>query len=184
MPKDYYKIRIISPSKDRRDSIVEMIFIFLPSLLLIVFGFLSQKITAVQSLSLFLLIPSVPFYLILHEFLHGMVYLILTGQRFKIGRNKDGFYCILPQLFVYRKTQLLCASAPFIVFTITLLGGSIVAIINQSSLFMISSCLLAFHLFACRSDIYLMKELLKIKNARNLLICEAENGDNIVFRRK
>ena len=126
------------------------------------------------------MIPLIPVYVILHELIHDIVYLILTGQRFKIGRNNDGFFCILPQLYIYLKTQLLCAAAPFFVFTIALLWGRVIAIKNQSCLFMILSFLLAFHFFTCRSDIYLMKELLKIKDTRKLLISEDKNGDNVV----
>lgn len=184
LPENYYKIGVISPSKDRKDSIIKMFCIFTPSLVLLIIGFLFVEVTASQCLALFLLIPLIPVYLMLHELLHGIIYLIFTGQRFKIGRSKDGFYCILPQLWVYLKIQLLCAAAPFIVFTIALLWGNVTAIKNQSGLFIILSCLLAFHFFTCRGDIYLIKELLKIKDAKKLLISEDENGDNVVFSPK
>ena len=87
------------------------------------------------------MIPLIPVYVILHELLHGIVYLILTDQRFKIGRN------------CYQKSKL--------------------------SVYVLSF-LLAFHFFTCRSDIYLMKEFFKIKDARKLLISEDKNGDNVV----
>ena len=181
LPKGYSKIRIISPSKDRKDSMIGMVCIFSPSLLLLILGFLFVKVAVVQYLTLLLLIPLIPVYLILHELLHGIVYLVLTGQKFKIGRNKDGFYCILPRLYVYLKTQLLCAAAPFIVFAVALLAGSIIAIRNRSCLFILLSCMLAFHFFACRSDVFLARRLLSLKDARKLLILEDQNGDNIVF---
>ncbi|MCH5324921.1 MAG: DUF3267 domain-containing protein [Eubacterium sp.] len=181
LPEGYHQIKIISPSTDRKDSIVKMFCIFTPSLLLLVLGFLFVNVSAVQYLTLLMLIPLLPLYIILHELIHGIVYLILTGHGFKLGRSKDGFYCILPQLYIYVKTQLLGAAAPFVVFTITLLSGCVIAIVNQSCLFMILSFLLAFHFFACRGDIYLIKELLKLKGAGKLLVIEDENGDNAVF---
>ena len=181
LPEGYYAIKTISPSKDRKDSMIGMLCVFMPALLLLVLGFLLVKVTAAQCLTLLLLIPCIPVYLILHELLHGLVYLILTGRRFQIGRNQDGFCCILPELYVSFQTQLLCAAAPVLVFTAALLGGSIIAMKHQSGLFMLLSCLLAFHFFACRGDIYLMKELLTIKDTGNLLIREEKNGDNVVF---
>ena len=182
LPEGYHEIKIISPSKDRKDSMTGMLCIFTPGLLLLVLGLILVKLTAVQYLLLLLLIPCIPVYLMLHELLHGFVYLILTGRRFKIERNQDGFCCILPELYVSFQTQLLCAAAPFLVFAAALLWGSVIAIKDQSGLFMILSCLLAFHFFACRGDIYLIKELLKLKDTGNLLIREEKNGDNVVFR--
>ena len=184
LPEGFCEIRTISPSNDRKDSMIGMVCVFAPSLLLLIIGFQFVKVAVVQYLTLFLLIPLIPVYLMLHELLHGIVYFVLTGQKFKIGRNKDGFYCVLPQLYVYLKTQVLCAAAPLLVLAIALLWGSVIAIRNQSGLFIVLSCMLAFHFFACRSDVFLMKELLKTKGAGKLLIREKKNGDNIVFGRK
>ena len=181
LPDAYCEIQVISPSNDRKDNIVGMVCVFLPSLLLLIFGFSFVKVSTAQYLTLLFLIPLIPVYLLLHELLHGLVYFVLTGQKFQIGRNKDGFYCILPRLYVYLKTQLLCAAAPFIVFAVALLAGSIIAIRNRSCLFILLSCMLAFHFFACRSDVFLARRLLTLKDARKLLILEDQNGDNIVF---
>lgn len=175
----YDQVGIIR-SQDRKDSIAGMICIFSPSLLLLIFGVIYVKVTIVQWLTVLLLIPWIPVYIMLHELVHGAVYFILTGQSFKIGRDGNGFYCILPQIYVYFKTQLLCAAAPLICFTIIFLSGTVIAICRGSYLFIVLSGLLAFHYFACRSDAYLIKELYKIRNHR-LLICEDEDGNNIVF---
>ena len=181
LPEGYDKVKIIN-SQDRKDNIVEMICIFSPSLSLLIFGILFVKVTIAQWLTLLLLIPLIPAYIILHELVHGIIYLILTGQKFKIGRDGNGnFYCILPRIYVYFKTQLLCAAAPLTFFTITLLSGTVIAVINGSCVFIVLSGLMAFHFFACRSDMYLIKELLKIRDSQ-LLIGEDEDGNNIVFK--
>ena len=180
LPEGYNKVKIIN-SQDRKDDIVEMICIFSPSLLLLIFGNVFVKVTIIQWLTIFLLIPLIPAYIILHELVHGIIYLILTGQKFKIGRDDNGFYCILPQIYVYFRTQLLCAAAPLIFFTIILLLGTVIVVINGSYLFIALSGLLAFHFFVCRSDLYLIKELFKIRDSQ-LLICEDEDGNNIVFK--
>lgn len=181
LPEGYEKVKIIN-SQDRRDNVVEMICIFSPSLLLLVFGILFVNVTIVQWVALLLLIPLIPAYIILHELVHGMIYMILTGQKFKIGRESNGnFYCILPRIYVYYRTQLLCAAAPLIFFTVTLLSGTVIAILNGSYVFIVLSGLMAFHFFACRSDMYLIKELFKIRDSQ-LLICEDEDGNNNVFK--
>lgn len=180
LPEGYEKVKIIS-SQDRRDNIVEMICIFSPSLLILIFGVLYVKVTIVQWMTMLLLIPLIPAYIILHELVHGIVYWLLTGQKFKIGRDDNGFYCILPRIYVYFRTQLLCAAAPLIFFTITLLSGAVIAILNGSYVFIVLSGLMAFHFFACRSDVYLIKELYKIRDSQ-LLICEDEDGNNSVFK--
>lgn len=181
LPEGYEKIKIIN-FQDKKDNIVEMICIFSPSLLLLIVGILFVKVTVAQWLTVFLLIPFIPVYIMLHELVHGIVYWLLTGLKFKIGGSGKGdFYCILPRIYVYYRTQLLCAAAPLIFFTITLLSGTVIAIINGSCVFIVLSGLMAFHFFACRSDMYLMKELLKIRDSQ-LLICEDEDGNNSVFK--
>lgn len=180
LPKGYNKVKVIN-SQDRRDTIVEMICIFSPSLLLLIAGSLSVKVSMIKWLTLLLLIPLGPVYIILHELLHGITYFLLTGQKFQIGKSNVGFYCILPRIYVYFKTQLLCAAAPLIFFTLIFLTGTVIAIQNDSCLFIVLSGLLAFHFFLCRSDMYLIKELLKIRNPQ-LLICEDEDGNNTVFK--
>lgn len=181
LPEGYDKINTINFSEDRKDSIGEMICIFTPSLLVIIFGLIFVKVTLVQWLTLLLLIVLIPVYILLHELIHGMIYLIFTGQKFKIGRNNIDFYCILPQIYVYFSTEVLCAAAPLIVFTIILLLGAVISIINHSCLFLVLSGLLGFHFLACRSDMHLVKELMKIKDPQ-LLIFEDGQGNNIVFK--
>lgn len=181
LPEGYDKIKIINFNEDHKDSIGEMICIFTPSLLAMIFGLIFVEVTFVQWLTLLLLILLIPVYILLHELVHGMIYWIFTGQKFKIGRDHIDFYCILPQIYVYFSTEVLCAAAPLIVFTIILLLGAVITIINNSCLFLVLSGLLGFHFLACRSDAYLVKELMKIK-APQLLICEDEQGNNVVFK--
>lgn len=181
LPAGYDKIKTINFAKDRKDNIVEMICIFTPSLLVMIFGLIFVKVTPAQWLTLILLIVLIPVYIFLHELIHGMIYLIFTGQKFKIGRDHIDFYCILPQIYVYFSTEVLCAAAPLIIFTLFLIMGAVFAIINNSCLFLVLSGLLAFHFLACRSDTYLVIELMKMKDPR-LLICEDEQGNNVVFK--
>ena len=176
----YEKRKTICFSDKARDTNMEKIGILAPSVIFLISGFLLTKMTAVQYLTVVLLIPFIPAYIILHEAIHGAVYQLLTGQKFQIGRGKQGFYCILPQIYVYSRTQMLCAAAPLVVLTLLLVSLNVAVIINGSGLFLLLSLLLAFHFFACRGDIYLIKELYSMKDDR-LLICEDEDGNNVVF---
>ena len=146
LPEGYEKINTIN-FRDRKDNIVQMICIFSPGILLLIFGILFVKVTIIQWLTLLLLIPLIPAYIMLHELVHGIMYWILTGQNFKIGRSDDGFYCILPRIYVYFRTQLLCAAAPLILFTLILPLGTVIAV--KMAAIYLSYCPACWHFIFC-----------------------------------
>ena len=61
------------------------------------------------------------------------------------------------------RVSSLCTAAPLVILGIGLLVGSLAAAIRGNWLWLSCALLLALHLLGCRSDIHLLKQLVKYR---------------------
>ena len=146
-----------------------------PGLLLTMIGWIFVKPTISQILiSLGILVISIYPYFILHEIIHGTIIKIITRQRVKIGFNKSGAYCGMPEIYMYRTVAVCCTVAPLVVFLLVFGFGIAILIVASNWMFLPFGLLLILHLLSCRSDVNLLKELGKYKK-HSLLVKDIGN---------
>lgn len=79
----------------------------LPGIILTLLGWIIVKPAITQILiSLGIFALSIYPYFSLHEIIHGLVMKAMTGENVKIGFEKSGGYCGMPDLYVYRKVAV------------------------------------------------------------------------------
>lgn len=91
-------------------------------------------------------------YLILHELTHGVVYKIMTKQKLKFGMTLTVAFCGVPDIYVYRKTALLALLAPFVVFSVVLIG--IILLLPEPIDKLFAAFLFSIHFGGCVGDLY------------------------------
>lgn len=109
-------------------------------------------------------------YLALHEITHGAVYAAATGQKVKIGFTRSGAYCAMPELYVYRGVALACTAAPLAVFSVLLLALTLWLIGACHWLFLAGGMLFTLHLFSCRADVNLLRQIRRFPDKRLLVL--------------
>lgn len=154
----------------------------MPGILLIATGCLWVKPTLCQIIaSLALFAVSIYPYFALHELVHAVVYKAATHQKVTIAFTKGGAYCSLPDIFIYRPVAVAGTAAPLVVFSVLLTMWAVTAIMAGQWHFLAVGLLLSFHLFGCRSDVNLLRELGKYKESSILV---RDNGaEQYIYRR-
>ena len=146
----------------------------LPGILAVIAGCVFTKLTFVQVvLSLLIFAACIYPYFVLHELVHAMVYKTMTHQPVKIGFTRNGAYCSMPEIYTYRPVAVACTAAPLVVFAIMLGAICICAILAAHWFFLPAGLLFTFHLFGCRSDVNLLREIGKY-NGSSILV--RDNG--------
>lgn len=146
----------------------------LPGILLVTVGCVFTTLTFLQViLSLLIFAACISPYFLLHEAVHAIVYKAATHQTVKIGFTKGGAYCSVPEIYTYRPVAVACTAAPLVVFAILLGAICICAIVAAHWSFLPTGLLFTFHLFGCRSDVNLLREIGKYKESDILVL---DNG--------
>lgn len=99
-------------------------------------------------------------YLVLHELLHGFFYKLQTHERLTFGLSWSCAFCGVPKVYTYRKTAMLSAAAPLVLFTLVLIPLCGALLFVHPRLYYLSLALLGIHLGGCSGDIYLVGLLL------------------------
>ena len=106
-------------------------------------------------------------YIVLHELVHGIAYKLLTGQKLKFGLTLGAAYCGVPDIYVYRSTNLIALLAPFAVFNLVFLAMAFFMPNQWIRLF--SAMLFAFHFGGCAGDLYMtLLFMTRFKDGRTL----------------
>lgn len=109
-------------------------------------------------------------YIVLHELVHGICYKCLTGEKLTFGISWSCAFCGVPNIYTYRKTSIIAASAPLIVFTVLLLPLCAVLLFVHPYLYWLGLFLFGLHLGGCCGDFYFVWILLfKYKNPEALM---------------
>ena len=171
LPEGYRETNRISFS-DAPSGFLPDLKVLWPGLLLILLSLLRNHLTFGQAtLSLLLFAGAIYPYFVLHELLHALVYKVASGQPVRIRFHKTGASCALPEGYIPHQTATLCTSAPLTVLGILL---TLSALCPHWFAFL-SALLLTFHLLACRSDIFLLRNLKKYRATDTLV---QDNGTN------
>lgn len=164
LPVNYHKVADVQ-FDDASTGLLSDVKSVLPGVLLIVSGWLWVKPDISQILFSSLLFAGAIYpYFCLHELIHGLIYKLMSVQHIRIGFNKSGAYCAVPDVFLYRKAAVMSAAAPLAVFSLLFAVMEIWAFFVNNWLFLFFGMLLTFHLLACRSDVHLLRELNKYKS--------------------
>lgn len=99
-------------------------------------------------------------YIVLHELVHGICYKRMTGERLTFGISWSCAFCGVPNIYTYRKTSIIAASAPLILFTVLLVPVCAVLMILHPYLYMLGLFLFGLHLGGCGGDFYFVWILL------------------------
>lgn len=171
LPQGYKEIGHGDFSKVSTGGFLEDLKTVLPGLILIVAGCVVVRPNWMQCLfSLLTFAVCVYPYFSLHEMTHAVVYMAASGEKAKVRFVKGGAYCALPDLYVYGRTAIACTAAPLVVFSALFAALSVWFLFLGHWLVLPASALLAFHLLGCRSDVHLLKEIHKIRDARLLVL--------------
>lgn len=107
-------------------------------------------------------------YMVLHELVHGLIYKIETHEKLTFGIKLTCAYCGVPNIYVYRKSAICAAIAPFVVFNIIFIVP--LFFVNNFSIFFALLLLFASHFGGCIGDIYVVGLLLFKYKDNNTLI--------------
>lgn len=109
-------------------------------------------------------------YIVLHELVHGIFYKALTGEKLTFGISWSCAFCGVPNIYTSRRTSLLSASAPLIVFTLIMLPVQIAFFFVHPLLYWMMAFIFGIHLGGCCGDGFLILLLLvRFKNPRTLI---------------
>ena len=99
-------------------------------------------------------------YIVLHELVHGFCYKRMTGERLTFGLSWSCAFCGVPNIYTYRKTAIVAASAPLVLFTVLLLPVCATLMLVHPYLYVLGLFLFGLHLGGCSGDCYLVGLLL------------------------
>lgn len=99
-------------------------------------------------------------YIVLHELVHGICYKRMTGEKLTFGISWSCAFCGVPNIYTYRKTSIIAASAPLILFTVLLVPVCAVLMFVHPYLYMLGLFLFGMHLGGCGGDFYFVWILL------------------------
>ena len=155
LPEGYVEIYSVD-AKDKKTVIKLNIAALAISAVLLLIPFLWMGIPFRAIGENFLFLPimfgSMIVYLILHELVHGLAYKLLTHEKLKFGLTTSVAYCGVPDIYVYRKVALISLLAPFTVFGVLFLLGTI--LLWGSFAGFLSALLFAIHFGGCAGDLY------------------------------
>lgn len=115
-----------------------------------------------------LLLGSIIVYLVLHELVHGIAYKLLTHEKLTFGLTATVAYCGVPDIYVYRRAAMISLLAPFTVFGILFLLGTIVFWSSLAGY--IFGILFAVHCGGCAGDLYdTFLYLTRFRNPKTLM---------------
>lgn len=95
-------------------------------------------------------------YIVLHELVHGIFYKILTGEKLTFGISWSCAFCGVPNIYTSRRTALLSASAPLVIFTILMLPVQIALFFVHPLCYWMMALIFGIHLGGCCGDGYLL----------------------------
>ena len=176
LPDGYCEIKQLNFNQVER-KIKENLLALLPGILLMVAGYAGGDfnnvlwvLAAVAAALVFCIV-----YIPVHEVVHGLAFHIMTGVKpeYKLDYKEKVFVCYYPRLFVPGNMEWWCALAPFMVFSVLLIGGTVLSCMNHSFLGLSCGIVMVFHVFCCRGDIWLAREIHRMKDKR-LLVREDE----------
>ena len=108
-------------------------------------------------------------YMVLHEIVHGIAYKSLTGEKLSFGLSWSCAFCGLPNTYVYRKTALIAAASPFVLFSVVFIALTVVFYFINPMLYFLFASIFGMHLGGCSGDIYyILLFLFKFKDKRVL----------------
>ena len=123
-----------------------------------------------RSVAMLGFIAAMVLYIVLHELVHGFCYKRMTGERLTFGISWSCAFCGVPNIYTYRKTSIIAASAPLILFTVLLVPMCAALMYVHPYLYMLGLFLFGLHLGGCSGDFYFVWILLfKYKNPDALM---------------
>lgn len=129
---------------------------------------------------LYVALPLILIYMVLHELVHGIAYKAQTGEKLKFGLSWSCAFCGVPHIYVYRKTSLIALVAPFVVFTVVLLPISIAMYYCSFVLYVAFAVVFAMHLGGCAGDIYITF-LLLFKYRDNKMLMRDTGPEQFIY---
>lgn len=109
-------------------------------------------------------------YIILHELVHGLFYKALTGEKLTFGISWSCAFCGVPNIYTYRRTALLSAAAPLVIFTVLMLPVQIALFFVHPLCYWMMALIFGIHLGGCCGDGYLLLLLFtRFKDPRTLV---------------
>ena len=109
-------------------------------------------------------------YIVLHELVHGIFYKALTGEKLTFGISWSCAFCGVPNIYTYRRTALLSAAAPLVIFTVLMLPVQIAFFFVHPLFYWMMAFIFGIHLGGCCGDGFLILLLLvRFKDPRTLI---------------
>ncbi len=129
---------------------------------------------------LYVSLPLILIYMVLHELVHGIAYKCQTGEKLKFGISWSCAFCGVPQIYVYRRTALIALVAPLVVFTAILLPLTIAMYYCSFLLYVAFAVVFALHLGGCAGDIYITF-LLLFKYRDNKMLMRDTGPEQFIY---
>jgi hypothetical protein len=109
-------------------------------------------------------------YIVLHELVHGAVYKVLTRQKLTFGMSWSCAFCGVPNIYTYRRSALLSAAAPLVIFTVLMLPVQVALFFVHPLFYWMMAFIFGIHLGGCCGDGFLILLLMvRFKDPRTLM---------------
>ena len=109
-------------------------------------------------------------YIVLHEWVHGVAYKSLTGEKLTFGLSWSCAFCGVPNIFTYRKTALIAVIAPFALFTVLAIPILLLLYHLSPLYYLMASFIFGLHLGGCSGDLYVTYLLtVRFRNKKTLM---------------
>ena len=117
-----------------------------------------------------LLLIIILIYMVLHELTHGAAYKLLTKEKLTFGISWSCAFCGVPHIYTYRRTALISALAPLVVFSAILLPIIALSFLFAPGIYFTLVIVFGLHLGGASGDIYLSLLLgMKYRNPLTLI---------------
>lgn len=184
LPREYKQIEKIDYERKGISRILVNLATILPGLAMILVAAvhnnyrLLEIMAAVLIALLFILV-----YIPIHEGVHGLAFRIMTGEKptYKMDIKTGTFVCYFKDLYVYAKAEIRCALAPFLSLSLILFAGYMFLFSGGNVLMLTCGIIMMFHIFCCRGDLILTKQII-LQRDKNLLIKE-EEGTPLFYKK-
>lgn len=182
IPQDYVLVKYVDAKSDKKLITIYTLlscvplFILLPILILIAWYCSDYKISDslqnVFGLSIPLLIMCIALfiYIVLHEFVHGITYKILTGSKLTFGLTLAVAFCGVPEIYVRKKASIAALIMPFFVFSVIFIAATIGLWFVSPLYGILSGVVFSLHLGGCVGDLHwTLMYLTKFKHCNTLM---------------
>lgn len=108
--------------------------------------------------------------IVLHELVHGLAYMLMTGEQMKFGISWSCAFCGVPHIYTYRKTASVAVILPFLIFSALLIALTVISFFISPFFYFVFLIVFCCHFGGCSGDLYVFLLLHLRFRSRELLM--------------